>query len=193
MINAIRPIFTPLVLDALVFKELITRRITCDHINKSIGTCLNRLIPRKVQYGFFQVATFATAAINRVTDLFFDRSPAPFKKIVLAPILEEVAYRFVIQKSLESLFALIGLGSIPSKVLGIGASSIMFGFAHNGDPETERFAITFTSGCFYGALADRQHLGASILIHFINNLIAHFRVPNVTRTIVYKSSANTSS
>lgn len=95
--------------------------------------------------------------------------------ILVAPILEEVVYRGLINNGIPMGLEPLGINSPLVKLIIVFFSTIMFGLGHCSDLDKERFASTFTPGAVLAILEWNFGLEVSIIAHIFHNLIETLR------------------
>ncbi len=106
--------------------------------------------------------TFISIAIGRKPDEN-QRSVPPLLVGVIAPLAEEILFRGLFQSTIFGSLKYLLPKSMSMKI-SILSSSLLFSDAHPSNR-----VVTLISGCFYGFLANRYGLGASLLAHIVWN------------------------
>ena len=163
------------ILGALAAKEgsLLSRKVV-NLTGYAIGKPLD-ILPMSVQYKMFQVAS----AIGKVANALH----APFVRAgvsenaystFLAPILEEIPYRLILQEGSSKALQSAGVDPTVAKVIAIGATTILFGMAHNPDVTSEQFSSVALQGLAFGITQEVSGTSEAIIAHGVSNGIINY-------------------
>ncbi len=96
-------------------------------------------------------------AANEVATSHSVSSSMMLYSIIIAPIIEELVYRGVLLRTLETY----------GKWFAIIISALVFGLMHGN---AVQFPVAFIIGLLFGYLALKYSIGLSIILHILNNL-----------------------
>lgn len=88
---------------------------------------------------------------------------------LLAPIVEELMFRFAGQELVFQTLLRLGVPSDGATSIALSLSSSLFAFAHNPDPQSGLFKTNLIAGIIFGGLAHFHGLPAAMVAHSLNN------------------------
>jgi hypothetical protein len=94
---------------------------------------------------------------------------------LIAPIYEELAYRYVGQELLSQMMIALGVPGSIARVSAFAISDSLFAASHNPDPRNAQFQDTLISGAVFGAMMYFHGLPAAMLTHSYHNATIRFQ------------------
>lgn len=151
------------------------------HLADVFDWLLNRL-PQSVGWGYSRLARMVGTP-QRMISTAFSNLPLPpqlhwvndfLVSKLIAPVVEEVVYRGIIQKGLGSALALaLTRFRVPPAVAhslsGLIAVTLFAG-AHNADPRSPQFRQTLICGITFGIMMYFYGLPGAVMTHSLNNI-----------------------
>lgn len=98
-----------------------------------------------------------------------------FVSELLAPVYEEVAYRYVGQELLSRLMQALGVPSSFATITALAISDSIFAGSHAANPREGRFKDTLITGAVFGAMMHFCGLPGAILNHSYHNACLRLR------------------
>jgi membrane protease YdiL (CAAX protease family) len=88
---------------------------------------------------------------------------------LIAPVLEEIIYRGVIQEGMALALTRFGVPAGAATLITGLIASTLFAGAHNLDPASSEFRQTLTAGIAFGVMMHVNGLPAAVMTHALNN------------------------
>ncbi len=90
-------------------------------------------------------------------------------RVGAAPLVEEFAYRFILQEGGALALRAFGLNPTIAKVISFSLSAFMFGMAHHPDIRGERFAKSLIPGIVLGIIQEKGSFFEAVAAHSLYN------------------------
>jgi len=94
---------------------------------------------------------------------------------LIAPIYEELAYRYVGQELLFHVMSSLGVPSGVARISALAISDTLFAASHNPDPRNEQFKDLLIGGAVFGTMMYFHGLPAAMLTHSYHNATIRFQ------------------